>query len=72
MANSAETIGNEPALKTAPPAVFTSVDNSSIISTDDVEFLDQSWAEEFDRRLAAWEAESPSTAPVHDALVPRM
>lgn len=29
--------------------------------------LDESWAEEFDRRLAAWEAESEATAQVADS-----
>ena len=27
-------------------------------------FHDDAWAEEFDRRLAAWEAESPAASPV--------
>lgn len=38
-------------------------------ATGGVEFLDESWAEEFDRRLAAWQTESPAAPRVES--VPR-
>ena len=31
-------------------------------------FHDDAWAEEFERRLTAWEAESTSTSPEKDAV----
>lgn len=31
-----------------------------------IDLLDESWAEEFDRRLAAWESESPIAVPIAD------
>ena len=43
--------------------------HSDRIGPDAVEFLNDAWAAEFDRRLAVWEAESPSVSPMLDAAV---
>jgi hypothetical protein len=32
------------------------------------EFLDDSWAEEFDRRLAAWQSEPPPVAAIAESV----
>ena len=39
------------------------------LGPDGAEFLNDAWAAEFDRRLAVWEAESPSVSPMLDAIV---
>lgn len=63
MTDPVETIVCEPVpsskAPTAVPMPFTR------IARGGTEFLDEAWAEEFDRRLAAWEAELPEPATVH-------
>jgi hypothetical protein len=51
------------------PVMETNTGNPDFDAVVDL-FHDDTWAEEFDRRLAAWEAESSSAAPVNVA-VPR-
>lgn len=43
-----------------PSAVEASCQPASDIQLNASEFLDESWADEFDRRLAAWQAASVS------------
>lgn len=67
MTNPVETIEDECALQPEQsPDSVAEVGGSR--QNFDVEFLDEEWAREFDRRLAAWEAESPSPVPATDSL----
>lgn len=67
MTNPVETIGAECALQPEQsPVSVVEIEGSR--QTFDVEFLDDEWAREFDRRLAAWEAESPSLAALPEPL----
>ena len=63
MTDRAETIVCEPTdtSKTFPIVVSVSSHRFALSDTD---LLDESWAEEFDRRLAVWESESPNPVPV--------
>lgn len=65
MTNPVETIEDECALQPEQSPVSV-VEVGTSRPTSGAEFLDDEWAREFDRRLAAWEAESPSPAPVHE------
>jgi hypothetical protein len=65
----AETIVCEPIPNSDTSTVVVSV--SHRFALGDAVLLDDSWAEEFDRRLAAWEAESPAVAPRRDGDEPR-
>jgi len=67
MTNSVETIEDERALQVEPSRVPL-VEAETHRQTFDVEFLDDEWAREFDRRLAAWESESPSPVPKSESL----
>lgn len=65
MTDPAETIVCDSARKTEGPSVRV-VELPTIRSGSEVEFLDEAWEDEFDRRLAAWQAESgvtPSSPP---------
>jgi hypothetical protein len=57
----AETIVCEPVFNSETSTIVISVSHQFALG--DADLLDESWAEEFDRRLAAWEAESPAVAP---------
>ena len=46
----------------------TAMPHPNRLANDGAEFLDDAWAQEFDRRLAAWEAESPSVEELLDTL----
>jgi hypothetical protein len=56
-----ETIVCEPVHTSETSTIVISVSHRFALGDSDL--LDDTWAEEFDRRLAAWEAESPATAP---------
>ncbi len=65
MTNPVETIEDECALQPEQFPVSV-VEVGASRQNFDVEFLDDEWAREFDRRLAAWEAESPAPVPATD------
>lgn len=60
MTDPVEIVVCDSAAETVVPPV--SNDSEERPDVDEAEFLDDGWAEEFDRRLAAWNAE------VHSAL----
>lgn len=62
MTNPVETIEDDCALQPEQTLVSV-VEGEASRQNADVEFLDEEWSREFDRRLAAWEAESPSPVP---------
>lgn len=66
MTDRTETIVCEPIDTSETSTIVMSVSTrpSAIAGTN---LLDESWAEEFDRRLAAWEAESEAAAQVLDS-----
>jgi hypothetical protein len=66
----AETIVCEPIHTSETSTIVVSV-SSHRFALGDTDLLDESWAEEFDRRLAAWEAESPAAVPNSDGEEPR-
>ena len=58
MTDPVETVVCDSAVETVIPSVSTiSVERPDV---DEAEFLGDEWAEEFDRRLAAWDAEVPA------------
>ncbi len=61
MTDRAETIVCEPIPTPETSKIVISV--APQFAVGDADLLDDSWAEEFDRRLAAWEAESQAVAP---------
>lgn len=67
MTNPVEMIDAECALQTEQSLV-----SAAEVGTNrkgfEVEFLDDEWAREFDRRLAAWESESPSSVPMPESV----
>lgn len=63
MTNPVDMIEAECALQTEQSLVSAPEVGTSRQSVE-VEFLDDEWAQEFDRRLAAWESESPSPIPM--------
>ena len=65
MTDRTKTIVCEPIDTSETSTIVVSV-SSPRLAVGEADLLDESWAEEFDRRLAAWEAESPSPAPTHD------
>ncbi|MDB5344642.1 MAG: hypothetical protein JWP89_3019 [Schlesneria sp.] len=62
MTDRAETIVCEPVHNSETSTIVVSV--SHRFDLGDADLLDESWAEEFDRRLAVWESESPIAAPM--------
>jgi hypothetical protein len=70
MSNQEETIARDPASPVSEPTVLIADIHRGSAVADGVAFLNDAWAEEFDRRLAAWEAESRSVTPVVDSVIP--
>lgn len=62
MTDPVETIVCEPVPTSKAPATIAMP--FTRIAHGGTEFLDEAWAEEFDRRLAAWESELPAPATV--------
>ncbi len=65
-----ETIPGGSLQQSEGPADAADTIPSGPILPSGTEFLDESWGEEFDRRLAAWESESPVTAPANEPVKP--
>lgn len=63
MTSLVETKSGETSQQSDGPADAADKVQVSPIPHDSFEFLDESWGDEFDRRLAAWESESPTVAP---------
>lgn len=66
MTDRTETIVCEPIDTSETSTIVMSVSPRPFAITD-TNLLDESWAEEFDRRLAAWEAESEAAAQDRDS-----
>ena len=66
MTDRTETIVCEPIDTSETSTIVMSVSPRQFAITD-TNLLDESWAEEFDRRLAAWEAESEAAAQDRDS-----